>query len=403
MSTIRTKRRSRHFRYLVAIGVTADKIQFLPGIGCPRMTQQRHWLCTVAMVSMTVSAPRKVLGCADRMLTPELERAEMQRREFITLIGGAAVVWPLAARAQQAAMPVIGYLSARSPAESANLLAACRRGLAENEIVEGQNVAIEYRWALGEYDRLPAMAAELVHRSVAVLVTVGGEASVRAAIAATKTIPIVGIFGADPVASGFVPSLSRPGGNTTGVFNFNPALEPKRLGLLHELVPEAATIGVLLNPTYPPAAGQLRGVEQAARTIGMRTIVLSANNDKEIETAFKSASQQRIRLLAVTSDPFFNTRSDKIVGLAARHTVPTMYPFREYVEAGGLVSYGVDLGEMYLQVGRYAGQLLKGAKLAELPIMQPIKFEFVINLKTAKALGLTVPPALLTIADEVIE
>ena len=326
---------------------------------------------------------------------------DVRRREFLGLVGGAAA-WPVVTRAQQAT-PVIGYLSARSPNESAKLLAAFRRGLAENGIVEGKNAAIEYRWALGEYGRLPAMASELVRRPVAVLVTVGGEASARAAIAATKTIPIVGIFADDPVASGFVASLNRPGGNTTGVFNFNPALEPKRLGLLHELVPQATTIGVLLNPNYPPAASQLRGAEEAARTIGMRTIVLRASNDKEIETAFEAANQQHIRVLAVTSDPFFNTRSDKLVALAARQMVPTMYPFREYVVAGGLMSYGVDLGEMYLQVGRYAGQVLKGTKPADLPIMQPIKFEFVINLKTAKALGVKFSDNLLSLADEVIE
>jgi putative ABC transport system substrate-binding protein len=300
-------------------------------------------------------------------------------------------------------MPVIGFLSARSPVESAGLLATFRRGLAENGTVEDQSVAIEYRWARGDYHRLPAMASELVRRPVAILVTVGGEASARAAVAATKTIPIVGIFADDPVAGGLVASLNRPGGNTTGVFNFNPALEPKRLGLLHELVPEATTIGVLVNPNYPPAAGQLRGVEEAARTIGMGTVALRASNDGEIETAFETAIQQRIRVLAVTSDPFFNTRSEKLVALATRHAVPTVYPFREYVAAGGLMSYGVDLGEMYRQVGVYAAQVLKGVKPADLPIMQPIKFELVINLKTAKALGLTIPATLLASADEVVE
>lgn len=325
----------------------------------------------------------------------------MRRREFVAGLGVTAA-GTFAARAQQA-MPVIGLLSARSPVESAGLLAAFRRGLAENGTVEDRSVAIEYRWALGEYDRLPAMASELVRRPVAVLVTVGGEASVRAAIAATKTIPIVGIFADDPVTSGFVASLSRPGGNTTGVFNFNPTLEPKRLGLLHELVPQAATIGVLVNPNYPPAASQLRGVEGAARTIGMGTLALRASNDGEIETAFETAVQQRVRVLAVTSDPFFNTRSEKLVALAARHAVPTVYPFREYIAAGGLISYGVDLAEMYRQVGVYAGLVLKGVKPADLPIMQPIKFELVINLKTAKVLGLTVSPELIAGADEVIE
>ena len=237
----------------------------------------------------------------------------------------------------------------------------------------------------------------------AVFVTVGGEASVRAAMAATKNIPIIGIFADDPIASGLVASLNRPGGNTTGVFNFNPTLEAKRLGLLHELVPQAATIGVLVNPNYPPAASQLKGVEEAARTIGLGTLAMRASNDGEIEAAFESVIQQRIRILAVTSDPFFNTRSDRLVALAARYAVPTVYPFREYIAAGGLMSYGVDLGEMYRQVGIYAGKVIKGIKPADLPIMQPIKFEFVINLKTAKALGLTIPSTLLASADEVIE
>jgi putative ABC transport system substrate-binding protein len=325
----------------------------------------------------------------------------MKRRDFVAALGVTAI-GTFAARAQPAP-PVIGFLSARSPVESAGLVAAFRRGLAENGTIEGRSVAIDYRWALGEYGRLPAMALELVHRPVAVFVSVGGEASVRAAMAATKNIPIIGIFADDPVASGLVASLNRPGGNTTGVFNFNPTLEAKRLGLLHELVPQAATIGVLVNPNYPPAASQLKGVEQAARTIGLGTLAMRASNDGEIEAAFESAIQQRIRILAVTSDPFFNTRSDKLVALATRHAVPTVYPFREYVAAGGLMSYGVDLSEMYRQVGIYAGQVVKGVKPADLPIVQPTKFELVINVKTAKTLGLTIPSTLLASADEVIE
>lgn len=325
----------------------------------------------------------------------------MRRREFVVGLGGT-VIATHATRAQQA-IPLIGFLSARSPIESAGLLAAFRRGLAESGAVEGRSVAIEYRWALGDYDRLPAMASELVRRPVAILVTVGGEAAARAAIAATKSIPIVGIFADDPVASGLVASLNRPGGNATGVFNFNPTLEPKRLGLLHELVPDAATIGVLVNPNYPPAGSQLKGVEAAARIIGMGTVALRASNDGEIETAFETAIRENIRVLTITSDPFFNTRSEKLVALATRHAVPTVYPFREYIAAGGLMSYGVDLGEMYRQVGIYAGQVIKGIKPADLPIMQPIKFELVINLKAARTLGLTIPAALLASADEVIE
>ena len=325
----------------------------------------------------------------------------MKRRTFLGLVGGAAV-WPAASQAQPA-MPVIGYLSARSPDESATLLAAFRRGLAESGITEGQNAAIEYRWALGAYDKLPAMAAELVERPVAVLASVGGEGSMRAAIAATKSIPVVGIFADDPVASGSVGSVNRPGGNTTGVFNFNPALEPKRLGLLHEVVPQAVTVGVLLNPNYPPSAGQLKGAEDAARTIGMQVHALRATNDSEVEAAFEVANQQKIPVLAVTSDPFFNTRAAKLVALAARHALPAIYPFREYVGVGGLMSYGVDISEMYRQVGAYAGQILKGAKPADLPIVQPIKFDFAINLWTAKALGVSFSDKLLSLADEVIE
>ncbi len=325
----------------------------------------------------------------------------MKRRTFLGLVGGAAA-WPAASRAQPA-MPVIGYLSARSPDESANLLAAFRRGLAESGFVEGQNATIEYRWAQGAYDQLPAMAAGLVGLPVAVLATLGGEGSVRAAIAATKSIPIVGIFADDPVASGSVGSVNRPGGNTTGVFNFNPALEPKRLGLLHEVVPQAVTVGVLLNPNYPPSTGQLKSVEGAARSIGMQVQALRASSDGDVEAAFDAAIKQNIRVLLVTSDPFFNTRAAKLVALAARHAVPTIYPFREYVAAGGLMSYGVDISEMYRHVGAYVGQVLKGARPADLPIVQPIKFDFAINLRTAKTLGVNFPDKLLSLADEVIE
>lgn len=325
----------------------------------------------------------------------------MKRREFLGLAGGA-MAWPTATLAQQP-LPVLGFLSARSPQESAGLLAAFRRGLTESGIVENQNVAIEYRWALGDYDRLPVMAADLVGRPVTVLVSVGGEASVRAAMAATKSIPVVGIFADDPVASGLTASVNRPGGNTTGVFNFNPALEPKRLGLLHELVPQATTVGVLVNPNYPPAASQLKGAEEAARSMDIQIFAMRAGKDAEIEAAFEAAHRQGVRAVAVTSDPYFNTRSEKLVGLAARHALPTIYPFREHATAGGLMSYGVNIGEMYRQVGVYAGRILKGAQPSDLPIVQPIKFDFVINLKTAGTLGVKFPDKLISLADEVIE
>lgn len=325
----------------------------------------------------------------------------MKRREFLGLAGGA-MAWPVLARAQQA-MPVVGFLSARSPDESASLVAAFRRGLADSGIIENQNATIEYRWALGDYDRLPAMAADLAGTPVNVLASVGGEASVRAAMAATKSIPVVGIFADDPVASGLTASVNRPGGNTTGVFNFNPALEPKRLGLLHELVPQATTIGVLVNPNYPPAASQLKGAEEAARSMDLQIFAMRASKDTEIEAAFEAAREKDVRTIAVTSDPYFNTRSEKLVALAARYALPTIYPFREHAVAGGLMSYGVNIGEMYRQVGVYAGRILKGAQPSDLPIVQPIKFDFVINLKTAKALGIKFPDKLISLADEVIE
>jgi putative ABC transport system substrate-binding protein len=327
----------------------------------------------------------------------------MKRRDFITLLGGAAASWPLAARAQQAAMPVIGFLSTRSPDESAHLLAAFHRGLAGNGFAEGQNVAIEYRWALGQYDRLPVLAAELVSRPVILIVAVGAEPAARAAKAATAAIPIVGTFAADPVASGLVASLNRPGGNLTGTSNLASTLEPKRLGLLRELVPQATTIGVLVNPNFPPAENQSRDVQEAAHAIGLQLHVVRASTDREIETAFESVAQRSIPALAVTADPFFLTRRDTFAALAARYSVPTIYSFRDFAVAGGLMSYGIDLSQSYRQLGLYAGQILKGAKPADLPVLQPTKFEFVINLKAAKALGLEVPAGVSAMADEVIE
>jgi putative ABC transport system substrate-binding protein len=298
---------------------------------------------------------------------------------------------------------VIGYLNTRSPDESAHLLAAFRRGLAENGFVEGQNVRVEYRWAIGEYDRLPAQAAELVHRPVAVLAATGGEPAAQAAKAATATIPVVATFAGDPVKQGLVASLSRPGGNVTGISNLATTLEPKRLGLLHDLMPQAATIGVLLNPTFSTAASQLRDMQEAARTIGLQVHVLRASTDRELDTAFESLAQNRIPALAVAADPFFNSRRDKLAALAARRAVPAMYSFRDYAVAGGLMSYGIDLSEVYRQVGVYTGRVLKGEKPADLPVMQPTKFDLVINLKTARTLGLTIPSGVLAIADEVIE
>ena len=326
----------------------------------------------------------------------------MKRREFITLVGGAAA-WPLAARAQQPSIPLIGYLSSRSPDESRHLLEAFRMGLKAGGYVEGQNVAIEYRWGEGQYGRLPALAADLVRRDVAVLVTTGGEPSVLAAKAATSAIPIVFTVGGDPVKLGLVASLNRPGGNATGVSLLTTAPEAKRLGLLKELVPDAAVFGVLINPNYQEAEAQSREVQEAGRALGRRIQIANAGSDQELGTAFAALVEQRAAALLVAADPFFDTRRERIVALAAQFKLPGIYQFRDYVVAGGLMSYGISISDGYRQVGIYTGQILKGAKPADLPIHQSIKFECVINLKTAKTFGLQISDNVLSLADEVIE
>ena len=326
----------------------------------------------------------------------------MKRRDFITLLG-SAMAWPLAARAQQAAMPVIGYLSARSRDDTSHLIAAFQHGLAESGYVEGRNVTIEYHFAIGQYDRLPAMATELVRRPVAVIATTGGEPAVQAAKAATSTIPIVFATGVDPVKQGLVASFNRPGGNITGIVLFAAQLEPKRFGLLRDLAPQASTVGILLNPSFPTSERQLLDIQEAARHLNLAIHVLRANTDREIDTAFETITQQRIPALLVAGSPFFDTRRDKLVALTARNAVPTMFQFREFVEPGGLKSYGANISEAYRQVGVYTGRVLKGDKPADLPVFQLTKFEFVINLKTAKALGVKISDNLLTLADEVIE
>jgi putative ABC transport system substrate-binding protein len=326
----------------------------------------------------------------------------MRRRNFLGVIGGAAVAWPLAARAQPA-IPVIGYLSSRSPGEAAALAAAFRKGLGDASYVDGQNVAIEYRWAEGHYDRLPEMAADLVRRGVAVLVATGGEPAALAAKAATSTIPIVFSVGGDPVKTGLVESLARPGGNATGVSVLTTAPESKRLGLLHELVPGAKVVGVLIDPNYQEAEAQARELRDAAGTLGQSIHIAYARSDAELEQAFENLVREHADALLVSADPFFDTRRDRIIAFAAEHRLPAVYQFRQYTAAGGLMSYGVDLPAGYRQIGNYAGQILKGAKPADLPIVQSIRFEFVINLKTAKTLGLEVPAMLLARADEVIE
>jgi putative ABC transport system substrate-binding protein len=327
----------------------------------------------------------------------------MRRRDFIKLVGASAAPWPLTTRAQQPATPVVGWLSARSPADSAHLVAAFRNGLGEHGFVEGRNVTVEYRWAFGQYDRLPAMADELARRPVTVLASTGGEPAALAAKGATSAIPIIFAIGGDPIKTGLAASYNRPGGNATGISLLTNTLEPKRLGLLRELVPSATTIGFLVNPNFPPSEGQSADVLAAARAANLQVEVLRANSDREIDAAFETVRRQRMGAIAVAASPFFDTRREKLVALAARHAVPTMYHFREFVAAGGLISYGISFPDAYRQVGVYSGQILKGAKPADLPVLQATKFEFVINLKTAKALGIAISDNLLSLANEVIE
>jgi ABC-type uncharacterized transport system substrate-binding protein len=324
----------------------------------------------------------------------------MKRREFITLLGSAAAAWPLAARA---AMPAIGFLSGGAPGPFKHLVAAFREGLKETGYIEGQNATIEYRWAEGQYDRLPLLATDLARRQVAVIAATGGTQAGLAAKAATATIPIVFSSGIDPITAGLVASFNRPGGNVTGVYLLISELDPKKLGLLRELVPNASVIAVLLNPRSADIRARSAGVQEAARTVGQHIRILHASTERELETAFASLAELRAGALVVSSDPFFNSRRDQIVALAARYAIPAIYEGREYALAGGLISYGTSLAEGYRQVGFYAGRILKGEKPADLPVVQPTKFEYVINLKTAKALGLTVPSSMQFLADEVIE
>ena len=328
----------------------------------------------------------------------------MKRRQFITLLGSAAAAWPFAARAQQSAVPVIGLVNAGSREASASRVAAFRKGLSETGYVEGQNVAVEYHWLGGQYDRLPTLMADLVGRRVAVIATPGSTPAASAAKAATTTIPIVFAVGEDPVKLDLVSSLARPGGNATGTNVFLWEIAAKRLGLLHELVPRAVRVAVLINPANVPSAeATLRDLPEAARAIGLQIQILNASTSGEIEAAFATLVRDRADVLFVAADSFFISRRIQFATLAARHGIPAACSTREEVEAGGLMSYGTDISDMWRQVGLYAGQVLKGAKPADLPVVQSTKFEFVINLVTARALGLEVPPALLARADEVIE
>jgi putative tryptophan/tyrosine transport system substrate-binding protein len=326
----------------------------------------------------------------------------MRRREFITLIASAATVRPLAARAQQSALPVLGFLNSTSAHDSGSLVAAFRTGLSETNYVEGQNLAIEFRWAEGQYARLPMLAAELVRRQVAVIASTGGIGSAQAAKAATASIPIVFTSGFDPVAMGLVASLNKPGGNVTGVSFFAAQLSAKRLDILRDLVP-SGEIAMLVNPSYPNFARELKDAESAVSALGQHIRVLNASSDREFDVVSTMLAGERPGALLVSGDPFFFARRDQLVALAARYAIPAMYNEREYVSAGGLISYGASISDGYRQAGTYVGKILQGAKPGDLPIMQATKFELAINLKTAKGLGLAIPDRLLAIADEVIE
>jgi putative ABC transport system substrate-binding protein len=326
----------------------------------------------------------------------------MRRRELILLLGGA-MTFPRASRAQQKTMPVIGYLSGSSAGPSAPFVVAFRQGLSETGYIEGKNVAIEYRWAEGSYDRLPALAAEFVGRSVDLIVASGGPPAAQAAKRATSTIPIVFASGDDPVATGLVASLARPRGNLTGASFLVADLNPKRLELLSELVPQAKVIALLVNPKFPETERVMREVQEAARAKGLQLPILKASNESEIDAAFASLVQLQAGALLVGSDAFLNSRREQLVALASRHAVPAIYELRESVASGGLISYGVSFKAVFRQLGIYAAKILNGAKPPDLPVEQPTRFELVINLKTAKALGLTVPQSILARADEVIE
>jgi putative tryptophan/tyrosine transport system substrate-binding protein len=327
----------------------------------------------------------------------------MKRREFVALLGGAAVTWPLAAHAQQPGLPVVGFVHTLSPESVPHFVAAFQQGLKEVGYVEGQNLAVEYRWAQGRYDRLPGLIDDLVRRRVAVIAATGGDPSPQIAKAATQTIPIVFTANSDPVREGLVANLNRPGGNLTGITIFGPAAVTKRMQLMHELMPKAATIAYLMNPNNPNGEMEMKTAQAAARSLGQAMTVLSASNERELDTAFTVMVQQRADALVVASDTFFVWRRDQLVELAARHALPAIYYLREFAQAGGLMTYGNSLTDAYRRVGVYVGRILKDEKPSDLPVQQSTKFELIVNLQTAKALGLAIPDKLLALADEVIE
>ena len=327
----------------------------------------------------------------------------MRRREFITLVGSAAAAWPLGSPAQQPTMPVIGFLTSSSPDAITSLTSGFRRGLAEAGYVEGQNVRIDHRWASGDYKKFGRLAADLVDGHVTIIFAGGGGAAASAAKAATKTIPIVFVSAGDPVELGLVASLNRPGGNITGVSFLSGELEAKRLGLLHELVPNATTVAVLMNPNFLDAAKHLRDVQRAGDALGLQLLILDASSERDVDLAFATLAQKRAGALLVTADAFLFSQRQKLVALAAHHAMPAIYSYREFITAGGLASYSASLADAYRQGGVYTGRILRGEKPSELPVQQSTKIELVLNLKSAKALGLDVPPSLLARAEEVIE
>jgi putative ABC transport system substrate-binding protein len=327
----------------------------------------------------------------------------VRRRDFVALLGGAAVAWPVAARAQQPEMPVIGFMNSRSPEDAPHVLAAFRQGLSDIGLVEGQNVTIEFRWAGGQTARLPSLAADLVARRVAVLAAFGGEAAALAAKQATSTIPVVFGIGDDPVQAGLVESFNRPGGNATGYTILTSLLEPKRIGLLRELVPGIALLGILVNRESRASVRQLQEIENASRKLGQSPFVALAENDTELDAAFGSLTERRVDAVLVAASAYFDTRRERIIRLAAQSRLPAIYHLREYAFSGGLISYGPRITDLYHQAGMYVGRILKGAKPADLPVLQPTRFELVINLKTANTLGIVVPNAVQLLADEVIE